>query len=122
MKIQSLCIKLGLLAFMVLLARPDVVAALLPDASPSTATVEKQTVFTGTITCAKCDLKQSVKCATVLQIREGGRPTVYYFDPASNKKYHRFICVQSVRGTVTGELIEKGNQLTIQVKQVEFRK
>jgi hypothetical protein len=123
MTFRSLAGKLVCLACIIALGRPDVAMAwLLPDNSPSTATVEKRTLFTGTITCGKCDLKRTVKCATVLEIKEAGGSVLFYFDDVSNKKYHKHICVQGLPGTVTGEVIETKNQLTLQVKKVEFRK
>src|SRR5215475_16209099 len=104
---------LGLLGAMFLLGvwNPAAVRAR-PETAGDTRTVEVPTGFPGIITCAKCDLKRSVKCATVLQMRGG---VIYPFDGTSNKKYHKFICVQAVKGVVTGKLEEKDGQTIIVV-------
>src|SRR5262245_40196972 len=54
---------------------------------------EKEVTLKGTITCAKCDLKQADKCATVIKVQEGGADVVYWFDPASHEKNHKAICM-----------------------------
>ena len=74
--------------------------------------------LTGTITCAKCDLKQEKSCMTV--IKAGDK--VYYFDKDSNKKYHKEICTEPKEGTVTGTVSKDGDKNTVKVKSVEFKK
>jgi len=114
---------LGMMAVMLVLGvsgRDFATTALArPDPSPSTQTLEQQTVFPGIITCSKCDLKRTVKCGTVLQPRDG-RNVYYPFDDVSNKKYHRFICVQAVKGVVIGKLAEKDGRVIIVVERVQF--
>jgi len=110
---------LGLLGAMFLLGvwNPAAVRAR-PEAAGDTRTVEVPTFFAGIITCAKCDLKRSIKCATVLQMRVGG--VIYPFDDVNHKKHHKFICVQAVKGVVTGKLVEKDGRTIIVVERVKF--
>jgi hypothetical protein len=91
-----------------------------PEAASDTRTVEVPTIFPGIITCSKCDLKRTIKCGTVLLPAGGGGKIAYPFDDLNHKKYHRFICVQSKKGTVTGKLVEKDGQTIIAVEKVAF--
>lgn len=72
----------------------------------------------GHITCAKCELMQSDKCATVIKVKD----TIYYFDPASSKAHHDTICQGGKEGTVTGKVTEKDGKKFIAVSKVEFGK
>lgn len=76
----------------------------------------KKVTLKGTITCAKCDLKLEKKCATV--IKSGDK--VYYFDKASNSKYHKMICTEAKKGTVTGTVSKKGDKMIISVTSLKF--
>jgi hypothetical protein len=71
----------------------------------------------GTITCAKCDLKLQKTCHTVIKSGE----TVYYFDTASNKKYHKKICQTPMEGSVTGTVTEKDGKKIIKAEKVNFK-
>jgi hypothetical protein len=81
---------------------------------------KKEVTLKGTITCAKCDLKQSDKCATVIKVNEGGTDVVYWFDSASHKKNHKAICMEPKAGTVTGTVSEKGGKKWITVTKLDF--
>jgi hypothetical protein len=72
----------------------------------------------GTITCAKCDLKLEEKCATVIKAKD----KVYYFDAASNKKYHKMICTNPTKGEVTGTVAKKDGKMWITVTDLKFDK
>ncbi|HWG47502.1 MAG TPA: DUF6370 family protein [Gemmataceae bacterium] len=76
--------------------------------------------LTGTVTCAKCDLKiaKDGKCHTVIKVKD----TVYWFDAASSKKYHKPICTTPTEGTVTGVVSEKDGKKIIKVSKVELNK
>ena len=81
---------------------------------------EKKVTLKGSITCAKCDLKLADKCATVIKVEKDGKDTVYYFDTASNKKYHAKICTTPMDGTVSGTVTEKDGKKTVKVTKLEF--
>ncbi len=84
----------------------------------------KEVTVTGTITCAKCDLKVEgqTKCATVIKGKAKGsdKEEVYYFDDESGKKNHKAICQEAKKGTVTGTISEKDGKKTIKVSKVKF--
>ena len=80
----------------------------------------KEKTLKGTITCAKCDLKETDKCQTVIKVKQGGKDVVYYFDPAGHKKHHGKICNTPMEGTVTGTVGTQGDKKVITVKSVKF--
>jgi hypothetical protein len=43
---------------------------------------DKEVTLKGTITCAKCDLKDSKECQTVIQVKDGDKTVTYYFAEA----------------------------------------
>jgi hypothetical protein len=85
---------------------------------------KKETTITGTITCAKCDLKVDgqTKCATVIKGKAKGsdKEEVYYFDDESGKKNHGKICKEPMKGSVTGTISEKDGKKIVTVKEVKF--
>jgi hypothetical protein len=80
----------------------------------------KEVTLKGTITCAKCDLKQSDKCATVIKVTEDGKEVVYWFDAESHKKNHKPVCMEPKEGTVTGTVTEKDGKKWVKVSKLEF--
>jgi hypothetical protein len=78
---------------------------------------KKEEQLTGTITCAKCDLKLAKKCNTVVKVKE----TVYWFDAESNKKYHKDTCTEAKEGTVTGTVSEKEGKKWVHATKVEYK-
>jgi hypothetical protein len=83
---------------------------------------DKEVTLKGTITCAKCDLKMSDQCATVIKVNEGSKDVVYYFDKAAHKKYHKKICMEPTQGSVTGTVTEEGDKKIINVATLEMGK
>lgn len=79
---------------------------------------DKEVTIKGSITCAKCDLGKTEKCATV--IKDGDK--VYFFDAASGKTNHGKICKAAKEGSVTGVVSKDGDKETIKVSKVEFAK
>ena len=87
----------------------------------ATAEEKKETTITGTITCAKCDLKLQDSCNTVVKVKKDGKDVLYYFDAAS-KKYHKDTCQEAKEGTVTGTVTEKDGKNWVKVSKVEYAK
>jgi len=81
----------------------------------------KQVTLKGTITCAKCDLKLQDKCATVIKVKKDGKDVIYYFDPDSNKKFHKDVCNEAKEGTVTGTTAEKNDKQWVKASKVEYK-
>jgi hypothetical protein len=80
----------------------------------------KEVTLKGTITCAKCDLKEADKCHTVIKVTKDGKDTVYYLDDKSSKKNHKTICQEAKKGSVTGTVSEKDGKKIITATKVEF--
>src|SRR4051794_28893138 len=76
---------------------------------------DKKVTLKGTITCAKCDLKQEKTCMTVIKVKEGGKDVVYYFDPKSHKENHKTICTDPKEGEVTGTVSKKDDKMIVTV-------
>jgi hypothetical protein len=76
----------------------------------------------GTITCAKCDLKESEKCHNVIVVKEGDKKVVYWFDAKSKTKQHKEVCTEAKEGTVTGTVAKDGDKMVVTVKTLEFKK
>jgi hypothetical protein len=83
---------------------------------------KKEVVLKGTITCPKCDLGTAKECGTVIVVKGDKKEIIYYFDEASNKKYHDDICTAAKKGTVTGTVKEADKKRIISVKKVEYDK
>jgi hypothetical protein len=81
---------------------------------------DKEVTLKGTITCAKCDLKQEKTCHTVIKVSEDGKDVVYYLDDAAGKKNHKKICTEAKKGSVTGKVSEKDGKKVITASKVEF--
>jgi hypothetical protein len=68
----------------------------------------KEVTLTGTILCAKCELKETPKCTNAIRVKEDGKDVVYYFkDRGTKEKYHGKICQEPKEGTVTGTVTEE---------------
>ena len=79
----------------------------------------KEVTLKGTITCAKCDLKQTEKCATVIVVKVKDKDVVYFLDP-KGKNPHKMICTESKKGSVTGTVSEVDGKKIIKASKVEF--
>ena len=93
---------------------------LLALASPVAA--QKETMVSGKVTCAKCDLKIEKECATVVVAKEGGKDVIYYLDEKTGKANHGTICQGAKEGTVTGIVSEKSGKKYIAATKVSFKK
>jgi hypothetical protein len=84
---------------------------------------DKEETLKGRITCAKCTLKLEGQksCAIVLVVKKGDKETIYWFDPASHKKYHGDFCKEDKEGTVTGTVTEKDKKKFIKVDKLETK-
>jgi Family of unknown function (DUF6370) len=82
---------------------------------------DKEVTLKGTVTCAKCDLKETQSCHTVIKVKEGDKDVVYYFDKASSKKYHKPICTEAKEGTVKGTVSEMDGKKYVKVTKLELK-
>ncbi len=81
---------------------------------------DKEVTLKGKVTCGKCDLKKDKACATVIVVTKDDKDTVYYFDKDSHKKYHKEICEEGKKGTVTGKVKKEGKKLIVTVSKLEY--
>lgn len=107
------------------------VAALLFAAYASTASLladdkgeKKEVTLKGTILCAKCALKETKKCQTAIQVKEGDKTVTYYFHDKGNKEeYHERVCGgEREKGTVTGTVHDHEGKKFIKPTKVEYAK
>ena|ERR1035437_1818451 len=75
----------------------------------------------GTLTCAKCELKETDKCQNVLVVKDGDKEVKYYFiDNATGKTAHKDVCSKAKENvSVTGVVTEKDGKKLIEASKVE---
>jgi hypothetical protein len=79
---------------------------------------DKEVTLKGTILCGKCELKETKDCANVIRVDEDGKEVVYYFkDNGKKEKYHKKICTEPKKGSVTGTVSEKDGKKYITPKK-----
>ena len=79
----------------------------------------KEATLKGTLTCAKCDLKEAEKCQTVLVVKEGDHKGTYNVAGAKAPK-HGEICKSAKENvSLTGAVSEKEGKKTITVTKGE---
>ena len=85
---------------------------------------KKETTLKGTIVCAMCALKETQKCETAIQVKDGNKLVTYYFlDKGEAESYHDAICGgERKEGTVTGNISTKDGKQYIAPKNVEYAK
>src|SRR5215471_2941660 len=88
--------------------RSTSLAALLMMALASPALAgDKEVTISGEAKCAKCALKESDKCQSVIQVKEGGMTVNYYLTPNDlSKGFHEKVCKESKQVTATGTVKE----------------
>jgi hypothetical protein len=112
---SKLLVGLSIVLLIGLVARADD-----KPASEESKSDAKEVTLKGTITCAKCDLKLEKKCATVVKVKKDDKETIYYFDKASNGKYHGDTCMEAKTGTVTGPVAEKDGKQWVKVTKLKY--
>ncbi len=82
---------------------------------------QPEVTLKGKITCGKCELEISKRCASVIVVQESGKDVVYFFDAASNKKYHGDTCASSREGEVVGTVSEADGKKTVTVTRLKYK-
>lgn len=90
----------------------------------NTQAADKEVTLKGQIMCAKCELKETKKCQTVIRVKEDGKEVTYYFlDRGNKEEYHEPVCGSGRKaGTVTGTVSVKDGKKWIKPKKVEYAK
>ena len=96
-------------------------AMLLAFASQSHAAKEaaKEVTLKGTLTCAKCDLKEADKCQTVLVVKDGDEKGEYMVMGAKAPKHTEVCKAAKENVSLTGTVSEKDGKKTITVSKAE---
>jgi hypothetical protein len=85
---------------------------------------DNEVTLKGTILCAKCALKEGTSCRTAVQVKEGNKDVVYYFNDKGNQEvYHEEVCGGARhKGTVQGKVAEKDGKKWITPTKVSYDK
>jgi hypothetical protein len=85
---------------------------------------EKQVTLKGTILCARCALKETKTCQTVIRVKEAGKEVSYYFkDKGHDEEYHEEVCGGAQKqGTVIGAVFTKDGKQWVTPKKVTYAK
>lgn len=98
--------------------------AILAVATPSFAAEGgKERTITGEAKCAKCTLKESDKCQTVIQVEKGGKTVTYYLaDNEVAKNFHEQICKAPKKVTATGTVAKDNGKQVLTATKIELVK
>ena len=79
----------------------------------------KEVTLKGTLTCAKCDLKETEKCQTVLVVKDGDMKGEYMVAGAKAPKHGEVCKAAKENVSLTGTVSEKDGKKTITVSKAE---
>jgi len=82
----------------------------------------KEVTFKGTLTCAKCDLKETAACQNVLKVKDGDKEVKYYLvDNKLSKDNHGKVCRAPMDGvSVTGTVEVKDGKNILTATKIEM--
>ena len=85
---------------------------------------KKEVTVKGKVMCAKCELKETSKCQTVVVVKEGDKEVTYYFqDKGAKESYHENVCGGGKQeATVTGVVMEKEGKKWLTPSKVVYTK
>jgi hypothetical protein len=98
---------------------------LLALATPSfAADAGKEHTITGKAECAKCALKESDKCQTVIEAegKNGKMTKIYLADNDVAKSFHENVCKESKKVTATGTIKKEDGKSVMTVSKIEVAK
>jgi hypothetical protein len=82
---------------------------------------DKEVTITGEGKCAKCMLKETDKCQTVIQVNEGGKTVNYYLAKNDvSKNFHENVCTDAKKVTATGMVKEEGGKKEFVATKIEL--
>jgi hypothetical protein len=88
-------------------------------AAAFTASAAEEVTLTGKATCAKCELKKSEKCESVLQVSKDGKTTTYYLEGKPASGFHKEICSEAKSAKATGTVSKKDGKDILTVSKIE---
>ena len=76
--------------------------------------------ITGEAKCAKCSLKESDKCQTVIQTERKGKKVTYYLvDNEVAKGFHKQVCQEPKKVTATGTVKKVEGKMEFTATKIE---
>ena len=87
-------------------------------------TKAKERTIKGEAKCAKCSLKESDKCQTVIQTenKKGKTVTYYLADNDVAKKFHHEVCSEAKKVTAKGTVKKVDGKQVLTVSDIEVAK
>jgi hypothetical protein len=84
----------------------------------------KEKTITGEGKCAKCMLKETDKCQTVIQVenKRGKTVTYYLIDNDVTKAFHQNVCKETKKVTATGTIKKVAGKNEFTVSKIELAK
>ncbi len=98
---------------------------LLAIATPTLAAEKsKEKTIAGEAKCAKCMLKESDKCQTVIQVENKNGKTVNYYltENDLSKDFHQNVCKEAKKVTATGTVKKVAGKNELTVSKIELVK
>ncbi len=88
---------------------------------------DKEVKLTGTLVCAKCNLKLEgvKKCTNALLVKDGDKTVTYLIaDKGNDEDYHEDVCGGAAKPgvTVTGVVSEKDGKKWVKASKVDIKK
>jgi hypothetical protein len=84
----------------------------------------KEKTITGEAKCAKCMLKETDKCQTVIQVENKKGKTVNYYLASNDvsKAFHQNVCKETKKVTATGTVKKVNGKIEFTVAKIELAK
>jgi hypothetical protein len=99
----------------------SVAAVLLVTFAAASFAAEKS--IEGEAKCAKCALKETKECQTVIQAKEGNKTVTYYLvDNDVSKKFHDNVCKTTAKVRATGDVKEVNGKMQFTATKIELVK
>ena len=98
---------------------------LLALATPTIAAEKsKERTLTGEAKCAKCMLKETDKCQTVIQVenKKGKTVTYYLTDNDVSKAFHENVCKEAKKVKATGTAKKSDGKMEFTVSKIDLVK
>ena len=96
---------------------------LLALATPTIAADKpKQKTITGEAKCAKCMLKETDKCQTVIQVegKKGKTVTYYLAENDVSKAFHQNVCTEAKKATATGKIKKVRGKIEFTASKIDL--
>jgi hypothetical protein len=88
------------------------------------ANSSKERTITGEAKCAKCMLKETAKCQTVIQVENKKGKTVNYYLASNDvsKAFHQNVCKEAKKVTATGTVKKVDGKREFTASKIELAK